>query len=97
MEEYNVVIVVVIVVVVIIHARHRHLYRIQSRDVSDRGIVLFLSGLVLSCLESGFSFVGMSVSCWSIQGSKISAAKGGLFDELCRVQQKPSILYTYLT
>lgn len=50
MEEYNVVIVVVIavVVVVIIHARHRHLYRIQSRDFSDRGIVLFLSGLVLS-------------------------------------------------
>lgn len=48
MEEYNVVIVIVIVVVVIIHARHRHLYRIQSRDVSDRGIVLFLSGLVLS-------------------------------------------------
>lgn len=48
MEEYNVVIVIVIVLVVIIHARHRHLYRIQSRDVSDRGIVLFLSGLVLS-------------------------------------------------
>lgn len=64
MEEYNVVIVVVIVVVVIIHARHRHLYRIQSRDVSDRGIVLFLS--VLSCLESGFSFVGMSVSYWRV-------------------------------
>lgn len=83
MEEYNVIIVVVIVVVVvIIHARHRHLYRIQSRDVSDRGIVLFLSGLVLSCLESGFSFVGMSVSYWSIQGSKVSAAKGSLFDEL---------------
>lgn len=80
MEEYNVVIVIVIVLVVIIHARHRHLYRIQSRDVSDRGIVLFLS--VLSCQESGFSFVGMSVSCWSIQGSKVSAAKGGLFDEL---------------
>lgn len=82
MEEYNVVIVVVIVVVVvIIHARHRHLYRIQSRDVSDRGIVLFLSGLVLSG-------VGILL-CWYvcfvleiIQGSKISAAKGGLFDEL---------------
>lgn len=82
MEEYNVVIVVIIVVVVvIIHARHRHLYRIQSRDVSDRGIVLFLSGLVLSG-------VGILL-CWyvcfvleSIQGSKVSAAKGGLFDEL---------------
>lgn len=54
--------------------------------VSSPGILAtggsFCSYLVLSCLESGFSFVGMSVSCWSIQGSKVSAAKGGLFDEL---------------
>lgn len=77
MEEYNVVIVVVIVVVVvIIHARHRHLYRIQSRDVSDRGIVLFLSGVgILLCWYVCFVLE-------SIQGSKVSAAKGGLFDEL---------------
>lgn len=82
MEEYNVVIVVVIVVVVIIHARHRHLIC----TVSSPGMLAtggsFCSCLVLSCQESGFSFVGMSVSCWSIQGSKVSAAKGGLFNEL---------------
>lgn len=69
MEEYNVIIVVVIVVVVvvIIHARHRHLYRIQSRDVSDRGIVLFLSGLVLS----GVGILLCWYVCFVLECSKV--------------------------